>query len=164
MATNNSTNTGTLTTNGQLLIGVTGGNAEPGTLTAGTGISVTNGSGSITVSSTGGIGLSWIDQTSSTVTMAVNTAYVTDNGASLVTYTLPSTAALGSIFGIVGSSTGGWSLEEQSGQSIVFGSDTTTATSGSLSSTNKGDSIFFVCTTVNTVFTLYSAIGNITVV
>ena len=40
-------------TNGQLLIGNTGGTLSKSTLTAGTGISITNGNGSITISSTG---------------------------------------------------------------------------------------------------------------
>lgn len=163
MATNNATNTDDLTTDGQVLIGATGGNAKAALLTAGTGISVTNGSGSITIASTAG-GLSWVDQTSSAVTLAANTAYVTDNGLTLVTYTLPTTAALGDIFGIVGKSTGLWTLVQQTGQSVVFGSATTTVTSGSLTSTNTGDCVFFVCTTADTIFTVYSVIGNITYV
>jgi len=43
----------TALTNGQLLIGSTGNNAVASTITAGSGISVTNGAGSITVAATG---------------------------------------------------------------------------------------------------------------
>src|ERR1700733_1125474 len=44
-------------TNGQLIIGSTGAAPQAQTLTAGTGISITNGAGSVTVSATGGVGL-----------------------------------------------------------------------------------------------------------
>lgn len=54
MATNNATNNDQLTTNGQLLIGSTSATPVVATLTAGTGISVTNGAGSISIAATGG--------------------------------------------------------------------------------------------------------------
>lgn len=164
MATNNAVNTGVQTLNGQLMIGSTGANAIPATLTQGTGITITNGAGTITVASTGGTGLTWVDQTSTTVTMAINTAYVADN-ASLVTLTVPSTAALGSVFGIVGKGAGLFSIAQQAGQTIRFGSVTTTSgAGGSITATNAGDAIFFVCITANTAFAVYSSIGNLTFV
>ena len=49
MATQNSWDTPQLTTNGQLVIGSTGARAAIGTLTAGEGIDITNGAGSITI-------------------------------------------------------------------------------------------------------------------
>lgn len=164
MATNNAVNTGVQTINGQLMIGVTGGNAVPATVTAGTGISVTNGAGTITIASTGGVGLAWLDQTTSSVTMAVNTAYVNTN-ATLVTYTLPAVAALGSVFGIVGKGAAFFTIAQQAGQSLRFGSVVTSVgVGGSITSTDVGDAIFFVCTTANTGFTVYSSIGNFTYV
>ena len=54
MTTNNVTNQPELTTNGQLLIGSTSANPVAATLTAGTGITVTNGAGSITIAASGG--------------------------------------------------------------------------------------------------------------
>lgn len=165
MATNNAVNTGKQTADGQLMIGKTVGNAVPATLTAGSGITVTNGAGTITIAATGGTGFTWVDQTSGTVTMAANTAYVTDNGASLVTYTLPAVAALGSVFGIVGKSAGLFTLAQQASQFVNFGSVvTTTGAGGSITATNASDSIFFVCTTANNGFTVYSAMGNLTYV
>jgi|SRR6185369_12552216 len=107
----------------------------------------------------------WVDQTSSSVTMAINTGYVTDNGASLVTYTLPATAALGSVIEIVGKSSGGWTVAQTAGQSIGIGSQvTTTGVSGSLASSNAGDCIRMVCTTANTTWRVVSGWGNITFV
>lgn len=75
MATNNSTNSGTLTahsipvmqgtstpsyktlTNGQLLIGSTGADPVAASITQGSGITVTNGAGTITIAATGGASL-----------------------------------------------------------------------------------------------------------
>lgn len=164
MATINSSNNPQLTTNGQLIIGSTSAFPVAATITAGTNITVTNGAGSITIASTGGMGLTWNDQTTGSVTMAVNNAYVTDNGVSLVTYTLPATAALGSVFKIVGKSSGGWTIAQATGQSIHLGSSTTTTTTGTLSSSNQYDCISLVCITANTVFVVDTVYGNITFV
>jgi hypothetical protein len=61
MATNNSTNNDQLTTNGQLLIGSTSATPVVATLSAGTGITITNGAGSISIASSGGSSaLTWI--------------------------------------------------------------------------------------------------------
>jgi hypothetical protein len=49
MSTNNSSNTPELTTNGQLYIGSTGLNPVAATLTAGSGVTITNAAGSITI-------------------------------------------------------------------------------------------------------------------
>jgi hypothetical protein len=150
-------------TNGQLPIGSTGADPVLATITAGTGISVTNGAGSITISGTGG-GLTWTDVTGTTQAMAINNGY-TANNAGTVTLTLPSTAAYGSIMAVVGKGAGGWSIAQNSGQTINFGASTTTSgTGGSLSSTKQYDVVFILCTVANTTFTVYSSIGNLTVV
>jgi hypothetical protein len=110
-------------------------------------------------------GMTWNDQTTSSVNMVTLNAYVMDAGASLITATLPTTAALGAEFRIVGKAAGLWTVAQNSGQSIVFGSSTTTTgVSGSLSSTLAADCIHLVCTTANNVFTVISSVGNLTVV
>lgn len=58
MSTNNSSNTPKLTTNGQLQIGSTGLNPVAATLTAGSGVTITNGAGSITIAASGSGGAS----------------------------------------------------------------------------------------------------------
>lgn len=61
MTTNNSTNNDRLTTNGQLLIGSTSASPVAATLTQGTGITITNGAGSITIaSSASASALTWL--------------------------------------------------------------------------------------------------------
>lgn len=148
---------------GQILIGTTAGDPSAASITASGGISVSNTTGAIAFTGSG-TGVTWVDQSGASVTMAVNTAYVCDDGASLVTLTLPATAALGSVFGIVGKGSGLWTIAEASGQSIHFGNVTTTTTTGSLSSTLQYDSVWLVCITANTVFAVYNSIGNITYV
>lgn len=152
-------------TNGQVIIGVTSGTPAAGTITAGTNISVTNGSGSITIAATGAGAFAWVDQNSSSVTMAVNTGYVTDNGASLVTYTIPAAAVLGSVIEISGFSSGGWAVAQGASQLIHLGNQvTTTGAGGSLASTNQYDCIRMVCVVANTTWNITSAVGNITYV
>lgn len=53
MSTNNSTNNSRLATNGQLLIGSTGATPVVATITQGSGVTVTNGAGTITIAATG---------------------------------------------------------------------------------------------------------------
>jgi len=82
-------------TNGQLLIGNTTGNTlTKGTLTAGTGISVTNGTGSITIANTllGTPTMSIV--TGTTQSAAANAHYILTN-ASATTVTLPSSPSAG---------------------------------------------------------------------
>ena len=149
-------------TNGQLLIGSTGADPAAASLTAGTGISITPGAGSITIANTATM-YTWVDQTTTSVTLAPSTSYVADN-AGLVTFTLPATAAFGDTYRIVGKGAGGWTLVENALQSVQFGSITTTIATGSLSSSNSGDCIEIVCITANTTFAVISSIGNITYV
>lgn len=79
-------------TNGQLLIG-NGAGLTRSTLTAGTGISITNGTGSITIAASGG-GLPTVTVTASTaITAAVNFHYVL-TAATAATVTLPASPTI----------------------------------------------------------------------
>lgn len=149
-------------TNGQLAIGSTGLPAVANTLTAGTGISIINGAGSITLASNGAN--PWVDQTTASVTMAINTGYTADAGASLITFTLPATASIGDSFEINGKGAGLWTIVYGAGQQINLGNQPTTITSGSLSSTNQFDCVKLRCITTNNIFSVVSGVGNLTVV
>jgi hypothetical protein len=151
-------------TNGQLLIGATGLDPIPGTLSAGPGISISNSSGSITISGTGS-GTGWTEVTGTTQAMAADNGYVVNNG-SLVTLTLPTTAAFGTAINIVGKGAGGWLIAQNASQIIQLGSSaTTTGVGGSIASSNQYDSIELICTTANLVWTcMGGAQGNITIV
>ena len=156
--------TSTVLTAGEILIGTTASDPEAATISSGTNINVVSASGSITINSTGLASFAWNDVTSGTQAMAVNQGYITDNGASLVTYTLPAVAALGTVIRVCGKSSGGWTIVENSGQSIFLGAIQTTVTTGSLSSANANDTVELLCTTANTTFTVLSSIGNLTYV
>jgi len=149
-------------TNGQIPIG-NGTNYTAATLTAGTGISITNASGSITLSYNGAS--PWVDETGASVTMATNTGYTSDDGATLVTFTLPTTSAIGDFVEINGKGAGGWKIAQAAGQQIHFGSSATTSgTGGSLASTLQFDNVRLRCITANTIFTVVSVQGTLTVV
>lgn len=142
-------------TNGQLLIGSTGNDPTASTLTAGTGISISNASGSITINSIGG-GTNWNVVTSSPQAMTSNNGYIA-NSASLVNLVLPTSSSVGDTLKIVGKGSGGWTITYTTSQYIVFGSSTTTISSGSLSSTNAKDNVYLVCTVANTEWTVSPA-------
>lgn len=151
--------------NGQLLIGSTAANPILGTITAGTNISVTNAAGSITINSTGAASFVWNNVASGTQALVANQGYITNNGASLVTYTLPTTAAQGTVISIAGFSTGGWALAQNASQQIFFGNQSTTVgIGGSMASTNRNDQIDLLCVTANLTWVVRNAVGNLTFV
>lgn len=90
--------------------------------------------------------------------MSVQTGYIT-NSASLLTFTLPITANPGDTMRINCNSSGLWTIAQNSGQTIRFGVDTTTTSSGNITSLNVGDSIEIICTVANTNFSVVSSIG-----
>lgn len=135
-------------TNGQILIGATGGTPLPATITAGAGISISNTANSISISASGSG--SWVNQTTSSVTMSVNVGYTINAGASLVTLTLPATSTYGDSLEINGMSSGGWKVAQQGGQSIRIGSVVSTVgVTGYIASSNQYDSIFLRCIVPN---------------
>ncbi len=80
-------------TNGQLLIGSTGAAASKASLTAGAGISITPGAGSITIANSGAV-FAWTVITAATQTISVSNGYASNRSAG-VAFTLPATAAVG---------------------------------------------------------------------
>lgn len=106
-----------------------------------------------------------VDVTTPTQAMAVNTIYVADDPISLVTFTLPATAAFGTIIQVVGNSSNGWTIAQNAGQSINMGNRTTTVgVGGSASSTNRYDQITFICVVANTTWNVTTGVGNLTIV
>jgi hypothetical protein len=142
----------------------TGADPVPATLTAGTGMSIVNGTGSITLNATG-LGVSWTVVTGTTQAAAVNSGYIANN-AGLVTITLPATSAVGDAVIVTGiNNNTGWKVAQNAGNQIFFGtSSTTSGTGGSLASSQTRDTVHLVCMTANATWNVVSAIGNITVV
>lgn len=143
-------------TNGQLAIGSTGADPVAANLSAGPGISIANGAGTITISGTGS-GIGWTEVTGTTQAMTADSGYIANNAA-LVTFTLPATAAVGTALSIIGKGAGGWLIAQNASQIIQVGSVGSTAgVGGSVASTNRYDSINLICTTANTVWTVTGA-------
>jgi len=91
--------------------------------------------------------ITWNEVTGTSQNAAVNNAYIANNG-SLVTITLPSTFAVGDIVWVVGKGSGLWRLAANTGDTIHFGSQDTTA-GGSLTATNRYDAVQVVGMTAN---------------
>lgn len=151
-------------TDGQLAIGSSIGNPAAANISAGAGITVSNGHNSIQISATGA-GFTWTDVTGGSATVAAQNGYIADK-STLTTFTLPTNNAIGDTIVIVGKGTGGWEIVYTTGQNIIFGSSTTTTTSGNLASTNTNDCCWLVCTTASAsapIFSVINAVGNLTI-
>lgn len=149
-------------TDGQLAIGSTGVDPVAANLTAGTGVSITNAAGSITINAAGG-GLTWSVVTGTSQSAAVNHGYIANN-AGQVSVTLPTTCAVGDIVAVTGiNNATGWKIVYGTNQQIFFGNQSTTLSSGSLTSTATRDTVFLLCVVANLTFNVIDSIGNITV-
>jgi len=148
-------------TNGQLAIGSTGADPSAATLSAGTGISISNGAGSITISGIGA-GLTWSTITANQ-TAAINNGYVCNKSGTLV-LTMPGTAAVGTVIAAANLNTtnGTQFLSANPGQ-LTLGIASATANTGTFTSTQLGDMIFLVCVVANTTWFAYGVQGNWTV-
>jgi hypothetical protein len=80
-------------TNGQLVIGSTGNPPQAATLSAGTGVTITNGPGSVTISASGSGGSAWTVVTSNT-TAVPGGMYLADTSGGSFTITLPTSGVV----------------------------------------------------------------------
>lgn len=111
----------------------------------------------------GAAGQPWVEVTGATQQMAVNTGYVA-NRATLVTFTLPATAAVGDVVEIVGVGAGGWQIDQNAGDIVHVGNTSSLAgTGGHTASSNRYDSIRLVCVVANDEWTTASVVGLLTI-
>lgn len=105
----------------------------------------------------------WIDSTSGPVSMVAGNGYFSNDPANDLTFTLPATAAKGTVLEITNlQAAQNFTVAQGSGQSIQFGSvATTTGVGGSISSTAIGDSLRMVCTVADTTWQVLSCQGNL---
>jgi Pectinesterase len=153
------------TLNGQIAIGSTGNYPVTATLTAGSGIAITNAAGSVTIeTSTGGFGLNW-QVVNTSFTMTSGNGYIVLSGIGS-NFTLPATSSVGSAIAIIGNDIAtNFSILQTAGQQIRFGNKLTTlGASGSVNSTEDGSSIFLVCTVANTNWSVIEPVGNFNVI
>ena len=147
-----------MTANGQLIIGRAGLAPTVGTLTAGAGISITNGAGAITIASVAA-GPSW-NFIAASQPMLTDNGYVCNGGGALV-LTLPAVAAQGDELEVYLDGAASWQIAQLAGQSILYANTNTTGgIGGSITSTSQGDSIRLLCVTANLCFVVLAAVGN----
>jgi len=150
-------------TNGQLPIGSTGADPVLATITAGTGISITNGAGSITIASVGE-GLTWQTITASQ-TLAVKNGYICISPGGALALALPTVSAVGDIIEVTLDGATSFSITQGVGQQIRFAASVTTSgAGGSITTTAQGDTLRMVCSVANTRWNVLSSIGNLTIV
>jgi len=106
--------------------------------------------------------VTWNAVAGTTQTMAVANGYA-NNNAGLTTFTLPTTAAFGSLVAVVGVGAGGWTIVYGTGASIIFGNTTSTTTTGSLASSQQRDVVYLLCVVANTTWQVTTSIGNLLV-
>jgi hypothetical protein len=151
---------------GNVLIGTTSSDPVAASLTAGTGISISSLSGSISISTTSAP-TGWVDQTTTPVTMTANTGYTSDAGATQIVLTLPTAANIGDKVEINGKGSGLWQIAQAASQQIFYGDVSTTAgTGGSITSTLQYDCITLRALTsgATSTWVVVSAVGNHSVV
>ncbi len=94
--------------------------------------------------------IGWIDVLSSPQAMAPDTAYLADFSGLLI-FTLPVTSDAGTELIVAGApGSGGWIINQNSGQSIKIGTASSTPTTGSIASRDPSDSVVLVCAIDNT--------------
>jgi hypothetical protein len=103
----------------------------------------------------------WNSAASSPITLAAYNGYTCNNGASEITFNVPATTAVGDTYVIAGTSSGGWLVQMNTGQTCHVGATATTS-GGSITFQNQYDSITIVCTVASTTFIATSIVGNLT--
>lgn len=142
-----------LATDGQVIVGSTAGAPAAATLTAGTGISITNASNSITIAASGG-GVAWLDNSGS-FTAAVNTGYFLTAAS---TPTLPAAPAQGDVceFAVIAAAT--MTITANTGQVIRL-DGSASAPAGTAVASTIGNTIKLVYRTADTTWWGTSSVG-----
>jgi hypothetical protein len=96
-------------------------------------------------------------------TAVINKGYFT-NKSTLLTLTLPTTAAVGSVLRVSGMTASGWKIAQNASEVIHFGkTDTTVGTGGYIQSTLARDAVELICCVADNEWNVVSSVGNITI-
>jgi hypothetical protein len=149
---------------GQVFLGATGADPAFATLTSTGGTVVyTPGANTLNLEVAGG-GLIWSREAGNAVALVNNHGYIPTN-VGLTTFTLPASAAIGATIIIVGESAALWTIAQNGGQNIQFGNASTTpGAGGSLSASQRYDTVTLVCRVANTTWSVISTVGILNVV
>lgn len=144
-------------TDGQVIIGATGGTPQAANIGGGVGITVTNAGHSITISSSGG-GVSWNVVSGTTQSALVGNGYITSN-SSQTTVSLPATCNPGDTISVQGQGSGGWLIQANTGQTIHIGASASSS-AGSVASSNQYDAITLICIVANTTWAMFGPVSS----
>ncbi len=97
----------------------------------------------------------WNNVAGTTQSVTVNNGYVSNNSGQ-TTFTLPATAAFGSIIAVEGVGAGGWIIQANTGQTIEGGSDSSSS-AGTVTSQSGTDNIYLLCIVANTTWKVTSS-------
>jgi len=132
-------------TDGQVLIAKSSGHAQFASITAGSNITLTPGPNSLEIAASGGMpgGMTWVEISGSTKNPTVSGEGYFATNATSVTFTLPAAPSIGDTYKFANVSTAadGVIINYNASQYITFGNQTSTVTTGSLTSTAIGDII-----------------------
>lgn len=107
-------------------------------------------------------GLASVEVTGASQTVTANCSYIANN-ASRVVFTLPTTAAVGSRFEVIGKGSGGWSVAQNAGQSIRYdGVETTAGTADGIQSNETTACAELVCVIADTTWQVVDRNANLT--
>ena len=122
--------------------------------------SINGSTGAITIGAAPAWSVITADQTA-----VINSGYLTNKTGTVLTLTLPTTAAVGSVIRVSGMNATGWKIAQNASGIIHFGkTDTTTGTGGYIQSTLTRDAVELVCCVANNEWNVLSSVGNITIV
>jgi len=147
-----------LASDGQLIIGSSAGAPAAATLTAGTGISITNGHNSITITATEAGGISWSDNSGTFNAAASNGYFIT----AVSTATLPASPNEGDTISFVVDTASTLTITGNTGQKIRIGA-ALSAAAGTAANNARGDSVTLVYRSTGTTWFATSVIGTWTV-
>lgn len=109
-------------------------------------------------------GMFWSREVNAAVALAQDHGYVNTN-VGLTTFTLPVVAALGTVIEIVGESAGLFTIAQNAGQNIQYANlSTTPGVGGSLSASNRYDTVRIVCRVASTTWAVSSVTGILNVI
>lgn len=145
------------------------GGAVPATagninVVGGTGVTVVGTPGTSTLMiNVSGSGKDWT-AISAGQTLAINNGYICIGGATL-SLALPAVSSIGDVIEVTVDGSTGFTITQGAGQQIRIGNTATTSgATGTLSSTQQGDSLKIVCSVANLKWNVLSEMGNLTVV
>ena len=148
----------------QTITGNSGGAVGPdggGNVTLiGTGTVTVTGSPGTNTLSIGVSGSTWTQVSTNTV-MTSNISYICISPGGVLNMTLPATSSQGDVIRLVLFGATGYKIVQGTGQSIVYGSaSTTTGVTGFIQSVGTGNAISLVCVVANTTWLVMNSVGN----